>query len=93
VNSYNKRDLLTSLFSLPLVLTAPLFYSLESVPAYLKVLAALNPFTYAVLLVRSPSKGPFALLPPAGCTVAMLLIAGALVIASRRHELMSGEQG
>ncbi|WP_441248521.1 ABC transporter permease [Kitasatospora sp. McL0602] len=93
VNSYSKRDLLTALFSLPLVMTAPLFYSLHHVPVFMKALAAVNPFTYCVLLVRSPASDTFPLEATAGCLVTAALVAGALVLASGRHELASNEQG
>ncbi len=93
VNSYSKRDLLTSLFSLPLVMTAPLFYSLDNVPAVMKVLAAVNPFTYCVLLVRSPATASFPVEAVTGCLVTALLVIGALVLAADRHELSSNEQG
>ncbi|MFE4451362.1 ABC transporter permease [Streptomyces sp. NPDC056796] len=93
VNSYSKRDLMTSLFSLPLVMTAPLFYSLDSLPAFMRVLAAVNPFTYCVLLVRSPAAESSPVPAAAGCLVAALLVAGALRLAAGRHELTSDEQG
>ncbi len=93
VNSYNKRDLLTSLFSLPLVMTAPLFYSLDAVPGYMRVLAALNPFTYSVALVRSPATGDFPAAAVAGCLVTVGVVAVVLGAAARRHELISNEQG
>ena len=93
INSYSKRDLLTSLFSLPMVMTAPLFYSLNSVPPFMQGLAAINPFTYGVQLVRSPAVGGFPLAAVAGCAATTAATVVALCIAGRRHELISGEQG
>lgn len=93
INSYSKRDLMTALFSLPLVMTAPLFYSLDDLPAFMRVLAAVNPFTYCVLLVRSPAADSFPVQAVSGCLVAALLVVGALYLASGRHELASNEQG
>jgi ABC-2 type transport system permease protein len=93
VNSYHMRDMLTSLLSLPLVLTAPLFYSLDSLPTYMRVLAYANPFTYAVLTVRSPITHTGGTLGLIGLAVAVVLALGALVRVAGRHELMSFEQG
>lgn len=93
INSYSTRDLLTSLFSLPLVMTAPLFYPLNSVPAAMRALAAVNPFTYGVQLVRSPAVGAFPPSAALGCAVTTAVAVVALGVAGRRHELISGEQG
>jgi ABC-2 type transport system permease protein len=93
VNSYHMRDLLTSLLSLPLVLTAPLFYTLDSLPAYMRVLAYANPFTYAVLTVRSPITHSGSALGLIGLGVSVVLAFGALLRVAGRHELMSFEQG
>lgn len=92
VDSYSKRDLLTSVFSLPLVLTAPLFYSLAELPLYMRLLAALNPFTYGVLIVRWPAGGELPLLAITGVLVVTALLVG-LLVADRDHELISVEQG
>lgn len=55
VNSYSTRDLISTLTSLPLILSAPLFYSLETAPKYLIVIAKLNPLTYHVEWIRHPT--------------------------------------
>ncbi|MFF5437936.1 ABC transporter permease [Streptomyces achromogenes] len=93
INSYSKRDLMTSLFSLPLVMTAPLFYSLDGLPLFMRVMAAVNPFTYCVLLVRSPAADSFPAEAITGCLAAVLLVLGGLYLAAGRHELASNEQG
>jgi ABC-2 type transport system permease protein len=81
------------LFSLPLVMTAPLFYPLAAVPLYVRVPAAFNPFTYGVLLVRSPATGSFPVGAVAGLVLTVAAVAAALALAARRHELISNEQG
>jgi ABC-2 type transport system permease protein len=50
------------LSSLPVVLSAPLFYSLESAPAFSQVVSAVNPLTYQVGWIRdyAPSHAIFA---------------------------------
>lgn len=54
VDSYSTRDMISTLTSLPIVLSAPLFYQLESAPAYLQVIAHANPLTYHAAWVRNP---------------------------------------
>ncbi|MEJ1113643.1 ABC transporter permease [Paenarthrobacter sp. CCNWLY172] len=52
IQSYSKRDLIVTLTTLPVVLAAPLFYPLDSAPAYIKLISALNPLTYQVGWLR-----------------------------------------
>lgn len=53
VQSYSVRDFVITVTALPIVLSAPLFYSLEAAPAYLRAIAAVNPLTYQVAWIRS----------------------------------------
>lgn len=55
VQSYATRDMIVVLTSLPVVLSAPLFYPLTSAPRYLQLIAAVNPLSYQVGWVRHPS--------------------------------------
>lgn len=55
VQNYASRDLITTLTTLPAVLSAPLFYPRETAPAYLQVINAINPLTYNVAWMRDPS--------------------------------------
>ncbi|VEI13455.1 ABC transporter permease [Trueperella bialowiezensis] len=55
VDSYSTRDMISTLTSLPIVLSAPLFYTLDSVPTYLYAIAKVNPLTYHVEWIREPS--------------------------------------
>lgn len=52
VDSYALRDFVVSVFSLPIVLSAPLFYYLDSAPMYLRLIAYCNPLTYQVCFTR-----------------------------------------
>lgn len=52
VDSYSSRDMISTLTSLPIVLSAPLFYTLDSAPRYLILIAQINPLTYHVKWVR-----------------------------------------
>jgi ABC-2 type transport system permease protein len=54
VQSYSARDLIVTLTTLPVILAAPLFYSLESSPPYLVWISHFNPLTYEVGWLRDP---------------------------------------
>ncbi|MBI4670787.1 MAG: ABC transporter permease [Chloroflexi bacterium] len=45
-------SLMINLFFLPLVFTAPVFYPIEQMPAWLQIFAKLNPLTFAVAAIR-----------------------------------------
>ncbi|MDK6907429.1 ABC transporter permease [Actinotignum timonense] len=55
VNSYAARDMLATFTTLPVVLSAPLFYELSSAPTYLQLIARCNPLTYHVQWMRAPA--------------------------------------
>jgi ABC-2 type transport system permease protein len=57
INSFAVRDLVITLTSLPVVLSAPLFYSLDGAPPYLTFIAHVNPLTYFVGLIRDGGIG------------------------------------
>ncbi len=57
INSYSQRDLILSLVNLPIILTAPIFFSLDTVPPFLKALALANPLTYQSDLLRDITLG------------------------------------
>lgn len=52
IHSYSQRDLILSLVNLPIILTAPIFFSIDSAPIFLQVMAMLNPLTYQANLLR-----------------------------------------
>lgn len=49
---YSQRDLFIQFLFLPLSLSAPVFYSLEHAPNYLKVISMFNPLSYQVTGMR-----------------------------------------
>lgn len=52
IQSYSQRDLILSLVNLPIILTAPIFFSVSSAPFFLRALASINPLTYQADLMR-----------------------------------------
>lgn len=58
VDSYAVRDLVVTVTALPVVLSAPLFYSLDFAPEYLRIIASANPLTYQVAWLRSVTESP-----------------------------------
>lgn len=73
VRRQSTRMAITRLISLPLVFSAPIFYPLESMPAYLRIFATLNPLTYHVELMRAGGELGFAL--SFSVTIALMLLA------------------
>ncbi|MFA6915657.1 MAG: ABC transporter permease [Parachlamydiales bacterium] len=49
---YSQRDLFIQFLFLPISLSAPIFYSLDNVPEYLKVISHFNPLSYQVIALR-----------------------------------------
>lgn len=79
VKRQNTRMAITSIISLPLVFSAPIFYSFESMPAYLRTLATVNPLTYQVELMRGGGQLGFML--SFSVTLGLLLVAVAVLAA------------
>ena len=52
IDNYQKRDLVLSVSFLPIVFTAPVFYSQASAPAAIRWLSYVNPLTYQVTATR-----------------------------------------
>jgi ABC-type polysaccharide/polyol phosphate export permease len=91
IRNYEQRDIMVSLLVLPISFSAPVFYSLENAPAYLRILAWLNPLSYQVNAVRAVYRGgsPGWWLPVA-LVATVILVAGA-VISVTRGELLGRE--
>lgn len=87
IQSYAKRDMIVVVTSLPVVLSAPLFYSLESAPSFLQVVSALNPLTYQVGWLREEAVVHLVL--AAGWAVLLLAIG---VLLLRNAERVSRER-
>lgn len=87
VDSYSTRDMISTLTSLPIVLSAPLFYTLDSAPKYLGLIARVNPLTYHVYWIRDGGPVSF------GCAfawAAVCFVVGALAL--RRSDRVSSER-
>ena len=87
INSYPVRDSITSLTSLPMVLSAPLFYSLDSAhPAVVRI-SQVNPLTYLVELIRQQTVSSvlwLALWSVAGIGLGLVLLTKASHITHER---------
>jgi len=57
LKDYRTRDFVVGLLLMPLMFAAPTFYSLDSAPAFLRVIAQGNPLTYQVDAVRAAMAG------------------------------------
>jgi len=53
VNNYRQRDTIVNLLLLPMTFSAPVFYSLEALPKYFRIISLVNPFTYQVIAMRT----------------------------------------
>lgn len=93
VNSYHRRDLILSLALLPTAFTAPLFYSFDVAPAYLRWIGAVNPLTYHAELMRQTLTGQ----PPLALILIVLAILTATILGAglftRQAQLLSQEAG
>jgi ABC-2 type transport system permease protein len=77
IQSYSQRDMVASLTTLPLILSAPLFFSMDGAPIYLKVLSWINPLTYQVDFLRGLVLGRLQLVDAVIC-LAILVVSAAL---------------
>ncbi len=57
IHNYQQRDLIISIMILPLIYTAPTFYSLDNSPKYIKIISQFNPVTYQVTAIRDALLG------------------------------------
>lgn len=92
IQSYSQRDLILSLVNLPIILTAPIFFSLEAAPAFLKVVATLNPLTYQTNLLRDLALGIPWHLNGAVVIVLALMFATLSVVALAHSEWLTAER-
>lgn len=89
VRRQSTRMAITRLISLPLVFSAPIFYPLDSMPAYLRVFATVNPLTYHVELLRGGGQLGFPL--AFGVTLVLLLLSvTTLALLIARSEPLPG---
>lgn len=57
VRSYKTRDLILNTLLLPISFTAPIFFSLDNSPIFIRLMSQLNPLTYQLNALRDISFG------------------------------------
>jgi len=57
IKNYRQRDFIMNTLMLPIMFSAPLFYSLENAPILLRIISAANPLTYQVEAMRGIAFG------------------------------------
>ncbi|MGC4105174.1 MAG: ABC transporter permease [Thermomicrobiales bacterium] len=92
IRTYQQRDILLGLIVLPMTFAAPVFYPLESAPAYLRVIALGNPLSYQVMAVRRVFEGQNPGWWLVGAFAATILAVVAAVTSVTRSELLGSQQ-
>ncbi|MGG5170896.1 ABC transporter permease [Pseudarthrobacter sp. J1738] len=82
IQSYSVRDMIVVLTSLPVILSAPLFYPLDGAPSYLRAISSVNPLTYQVQWLRNPDLTNIGW--AAGWAVAGLIVGGFMLASAER---------
>ncbi|PZF02825.1 hypothetical protein DEJ01_09875 [Curtobacterium sp. MCLR17_040] len=85
VDSYATRDFVVTITSLPVILAAPLFYPIDG--GWLRAVAAFNPLTYQVHVLRDPT-AVWAVVLVAWALIGLLVA----VLSLRRAERLSRER-
>ncbi len=80
ISNYEQRDIMMGLLILPMTFGAPVFYSLDTAPRYLQIIAFCNPLSYQVMAVRNVYNGE----NPGWWLIATLGATAAIVIAAFR---------
>ncbi len=57
IKDYKQRDFVMDILMLPILFAAPLFYSFDNAPQFLKVLSSINPLSYQVQAMRTIAFG------------------------------------
>lgn len=52
IKNYQQRELVLTLTALPLIFSAPIFYSFDAAPRYLQIISWANPLSYQVRTIR-----------------------------------------
>ena len=86
ITNYEQRDIMMGLLILPMTFGAPIFYSLDTAPQYLRIIALCNPLSYQVMAVRDVFNGE----NPGWWLVAALGATAAVSIAAI-HSVTRGE--
>lgn len=91
ITNYEQRDVMMGLLILPMTFGAPIFYSLETAPRYLRIIALCNPLSYQVMAVRDIFNGEnpeWWLVAALGATAAVIIVT---VHSVTRGELLGKE--
>nr|WP_277348190.1 ABC transporter permease [Bifidobacterium sp. DSM 109957] len=91
IKDYQTRDLVLSVLLLPLTFSAPVFYSLDAAPVFLKIIGAVNPLTYQVVFVRDLMGGTVNWVALAVTVVCLLAISVIGVLSTSRMRRLSFE--
>lgn len=90
VRDYMTRDMIVTWMMLPLSLSAPVFYSLDSAPTYLQWIARFNPLAYQVQAIRDMLlDGTFHVAGLIMVALTIIISVGAVVSVSRGDALTS----
>lgn len=57
IKNYKQRDFVMNILMLPILFSAPLFYSFDNAPTVLKIISGLNPLNYQVQAMRTIAFG------------------------------------
>ncbi|AQQ55513.1 hypothetical protein B0X71_19815 (plasmid) [Planococcus lenghuensis] len=91
IHNYQQRDLIISLMVLPLIFTAPTFFSLDNVPTYMKVVAFFNPLTYQTNSIRSALTNQVSLLEMSATIFLSIIVLVIFIILSKKIKLLNNE--
>lgn len=84
IRNYHHRDLVVTLSIMPLTFSAPIFFAMESMPAYLQWIARINPLTYQVTAMRDAFLGQAAgAALGISCGLAVVTIAVSALVVKR----------
>ncbi len=57
IKNYKQRDFVMDILMLPILFAAPLFYSFDNAPYFIKVISSINPLSYQVQAMRTIAFG------------------------------------
>jgi len=79
IKNYKQRDFIMNTAMLPVMFSAPLFFSLDNAPFLIQVISALNPLTYQLGAMRSIA---FGLMRIDAIIIALTLVLIAFIVAN-----------
>lgn len=91
VKKATNRMTIMMMLTMPLIFGAPTFYALESMPTYLQAVAAFNPLTYQVELIRQSGAIPVATAATVSVGLLILAFAALTTLVARAEPLPAGD--